>query len=129
MNQPPLCSICVPLYNKKPYLAQTLETVLGQTYSNIEVVISDNGSTDGSSEIAREFASRDSRVRYFRLENTVDVNESFRYCFQLAQGEFIKQHSGDDTTLPANFLERMIAPMLHQPELEFAVCAVRPVVE
>ena len=60
MNQPPLCSICVPLYNKKEYLTQTLETVLGQTYSNIEVVISDNGSTDGSSEIAREFASRDS---------------------------------------------------------------------
>jgi glycosyltransferase involved in cell wall biosynthesis len=129
MNQPPLCSICVPLYNKKDYLTQTLETVLGQTYSNIEVVVSDNGSTDGSSDIAREFANRDSRVRYFRLENTVDVNESFRYCFQLAQGEFIKQHSGDDTTLPANFLERMIAPMLHQPELQFAVCAVRPVVE
>jgi glycosyltransferase involved in cell wall biosynthesis len=129
MNQPPLCSICVPLYNKKDYLTQTLETVLGQTYSNIEVVVSDNGSTDGSSDIAREFANRDSRVRYFRLENTVDVNESFRYCFQLAQGEFIKQHSGDDTTLPANFLERMIAPILEKPELEFTVCSVRPVVE
>ena len=129
MNTPPLCSICIPLYNKKEYLTRTLEAVLGQTYSNFEVVVSDNGSTDGSSEIAKDFANRDSRVRYFRLEHTVNVNESFRYVFQCAQGEFIKLHSGDDTTLPANFLERMIEPMLARPELEFTVCAVRSIVE
>jgi len=129
MNQPPLCSICIPLYNKKNYLGQTLDAVLGQSYSNFEVVISDNGSTDGSTEIAKEFMARDSRIRYFRLEHTVNINESFRYVFQLAQGEFIKLHSGDDTTLPVNFLERMIAPMLDKPELEYTVCTMQPVVQ
>jgi glycosyltransferase involved in cell wall biosynthesis len=129
MSQPSLASLCIPVYNKKEYLARTLESVLSQTYSPLEVIVSDNGSTDGSSEIAHDFANRDPRVRYFRLEHTVSINESWRYCWQLAQGDFVKLQGGDDSTLPPNFLEKMIEPMLRQPELEFTLCAMHPVVQ
>jgi glycosyltransferase involved in cell wall biosynthesis len=126
---PPLASICVPLYNKKDHLAKTLEVLLQQTYSPLEIVLSDNGSTDGSSAIAKEFAERDSRVRYYRLEHTVGINESWRYCWRLGKGEFLKIHSGDDPTLPADFLERMIEPMLARPGIEFTTCEMRAVVD
>ena len=122
----PLASICIPLFNKGPFIARTLEAVLGQTYPNLEVVISDNGSTDGSEEIAQEFARRDSRVKYFRLERTVSMNENWRYCFRLAEGEFINIHSADDHSLQADFLQTMIAPLQQRPEVGFSVCEVRP---
>ncbi|HYV38498.1 MAG TPA: glycosyltransferase family A protein [Gemmataceae bacterium] len=125
----PLASVCIPVYNKGPYLARTLEAILRQTYAPLEVIVSDNGSTDGSSDIARAFAGRDPRVRCFRLEHTLNINESWRYALLLAQGEFLKLHSGDDTTLPADFLERMIEPMLHRSEVEFTACAVRPIMD
>jgi len=129
MITPPLASVCVPLFNKKDHLAKTLEAILAQTYARLEVVVSDNGSTDGSSAIAQEFARRDERVRYYRLENNLNINESWRYCWRLGSGEFLKIHSADDSTLPADFLERMIEPMLARPDLEFTVCAVEPVLE
>jgi len=129
MSTPPLASICVPLLNKKDYVAKTLEAILAQTYAPLEVVVSDNGSTDGSSAIAQEFARRDSRVRYYRLEHNLNINESWRYCWRLAKGEFLKIHSADDPTLPADFLQRMIEPMLRAPELEFTVCPMQAVVE
>jgi len=129
MTTPPLASLCVPFHNKKDSLPKTLETLLAQTYAPLEIVLSDNGSTDGSSAIAQEFARRDSRVRYYRLEHTVSINESRRYCWRLGKGEFLKIHRGEDSTLPADYLQRMIEPMLGRPELDFTVCAVEAVVE
>jgi hypothetical protein len=129
MNTGPLASICVPVYNKKAQLAKTIEALLAQTYGSLEIVLSDNGSTDGSSEIAQEFARRDSRVCYYRLEHNVSINESWRYCLRLGQGEFLNIHSADDPTLPTDFLERMVTPMLSRPDVEFTVCPTRAVVD
>lgn len=129
MSRVPLASLCIPLYNKAQHLARTLEAVLQQTYPNLEIVISDNGSSDGSSEIAQEHARRDARIRYHRLHSTLPINESWRYCWRLAQGEFVKLHSGDDSTLAADFLERMIEPMLRQQEFDFTICETQPIIE
>lgn len=126
MTQSPLATICIPLFNKGQHIAKTLETVLAQTYPHLEIVVSDNGSNDGSTEIAREFARRDARVKYHRLQHRVSMNESFRYCYQLAQGEFVNLHSADDTSLPPQFLERMIEPLRRRPEIGFTVCEVEP---
>ncbi|MBL8826117.1 MAG: glycosyltransferase family 2 protein [Planctomycetaceae bacterium] len=128
MSDWPLASICIPLYNKGAHIAQTLESVLAQTYPNLEVVVSDNGSNDGSTEVARDFAARDPRVKYYRLHHTVSMNESFRYCYQLAQGTYVNLHSADDTSLAPDFLQAMVEPMLTRPEIGFTVCEVNPVI-
>ena len=65
MNQP-LVSVVTPFYNTAPFLAQCIESVLAQTYSNFEYILSDNCSTDGSREIAERYAQRDSRIRIIR---------------------------------------------------------------
>lgn len=129
MSQPPLASLCIPLYNKAQHIAKTLEASLQQTYPHFEIVVSDNGSTDGSTEIARAAAQRDSRIKYHRLPFTIPINQSWRYAMLLSQGEFVKIHSADDPTLEPRFLERMIEPLLQDRRLEFATCATHPIVE
>ena len=125
MNRP-VVSICVPLYNNGACVAKTLESLLAQSYSCIEVVVSDNGSDDGSTEIARNFARLDSRVRYYRLESPLSINASWRYCMQLAKGDFIKVHSADDTSLAVDFVDKMIQPMLGDSSLGYTVCSTDP---
>src|SRR5918993_5298269 len=64
VSDTPLVSIGVPVYNGERFLARTLQSLLAQTYTNLEIIICDNASTDGTEAICREFAARDSRIRY-----------------------------------------------------------------
>lgn len=64
-----LISIIIPVYNVEPYLCQCLDSVIGQTYENLEILIIDDGSTDGSGKICDKYAERDERIRVFHTEN------------------------------------------------------------
>ena len=70
----PKVSIGLPVYNGADYLRTALESIVGQTFADIEITISDNASTDDTQRICEEFADRDSRIRYSRNR----VNEGFR---------------------------------------------------
>ena len=65
-NVLPLVSIGVPIYNEERFLEESLVSLCSQDYSNLEIIISDNASIDGTSEICREFANRDPRIRHSR---------------------------------------------------------------
>lgn len=62
-------SIIIPVYNVEPYLRQCLDSVLGQTFKNFEVLLVNDGSTDGSGRICQEYVEKDNRIRYFEKEN------------------------------------------------------------
>ena len=62
----PVVSVGLPVYNGESFLEQTIESVLGQTFTDLELIISDNASTDDTEKICRRFAERDSRIRYYR---------------------------------------------------------------
>ena len=87
----PLVSVVVPFYNTAEFLAECVESVLGQTYTDFELILVDNCSTDGSAEIAREFTASDSRVLFFQnskfLTQVQNYNQALlhispnsRYC-------------------------------------------------
>lgn len=65
----PLISVIVPVYNVEKYLARCLDSIVEQTYQNLEIILVNDGSTDGSGEICRQYAERDSRIRLFHQEN------------------------------------------------------------
>ena len=95
LHNQPLVSICIPTYNNARFLRESLESIVNQTYSNKEIIISDNASTDDTKEIVYEYVKKYG-VRYYRNAKTVDAFDNFNRCINLAQGEFVAIYHSDD---------------------------------
>lgn len=100
-------SIGIPVRNGARYLAETIDSVLSQTYTDFELIISDNASSDQTSEICKNYAENDSRVRYYRNDRNIGAAKNFNRAFALSSGEYFKWLSSDDT-ITARFLERSV---------------------
>ncbi|MPZ79829.1 MAG: glycosyltransferase [Actinophytocola sp.] len=92
----PRLSIGLPVYNGDEYLAESLEALLGQSYEDFELIITDNASTDGTEAICRGYAAKDSRIRYERLGRNIGAAPNHMYVFSLTRGELFKWASHDD---------------------------------
>lgn len=101
-----LVSVIIPVFNAEKYLAETLNSVLKQTYSNWECLIIDDGSKDSSQQIALDFCNKDLRFKYFRKKNE-GPSPTRNFGFEKAQGKFIQYLDADDIILPTR-LEIMI---------------------
>jgi glycosyltransferase involved in cell wall biosynthesis len=97
----PLVSIGLPVYNGGVYLEESIRSLLGQTYRNIEIVISDNASTDGSQTVCQRFASEDRRISYSRLPENVGGVANHNRVRELARGDFFMWASSDDLWQPS----------------------------
>ncbi|MCB7137033.1 glycosyltransferase family 2 protein [Cellulosimicrobium marinum] len=107
MSAAPRVSVCLPVYNGERYLDETLRSVREQTFADLEVVLNDNASTDGTQEICRAHAAEDPRVRYVRH----DVNRgglwNFNDAMRRARGATVKLAAADDVLRP-RFLETCV---------------------
>ncbi len=119
----PLVSIGVPVYNGEKVLKQALDSILGQTYQNLEVVICDNASTDGTEAICREYASRDTRVRYVRNPTNIGCNPNFWRTFEMSSGELFMWGAADDVK-PSTAVASCVDALRKNPK---AVLAYGPV--
>jgi glycosyltransferase involved in cell wall biosynthesis len=106
----PRVTIGVPVFNGESFLAETLDSLLNQTFSDFEVVISDNASTDRTEEICRAYTARDPRVRYCREVVNRGAAWNHNRVFELARGEYFKWNSADDLCAP-EFLARCVAAL------------------
>ena len=96
MNAGPRLSIGLPVYNGENYLAESLDALLGQTYEDFELIISDNASTDGTADICHSYAKQDSRIRYIRQRQNIGCAPNHNYLVDEARGELFKWASDDD---------------------------------
>jgi glycosyltransferase involved in cell wall biosynthesis len=112
----PRVSVGVPVFNGEGYLAQALDSILAQTYSDFELIISDNASTDRTEEICRAYAARDRRIRYFRKEANRGAAGNFNRVFELSLGEYFKWAAHDDVCAP-EFLERCVEVLDQDPSV------------
>ena len=108
MSHQALVSIGLPVYNGERFLAAAIESLLGQTYRNIELIISDNASTDSTSEICRSYASADPRVRYSRLAQNIGGVPNHNCVFASASGPYFMWSSHDDLWAPT-YIEKCVA--------------------
>lgn len=106
-------SVIIPLYNKSPYVRKTVESVLRQTFDDYELVIIDNGSNDGSSEIVASFT--DPRIRIVRLEENVGVSNARNKGVELSTAPYITFLDADDWWEPT-FLEEMRGLIERHPD-------------
>ena len=100
-----LISIIVPVYNTERFLAETLDSVLAQTIGNYEVILVDDGSTDGSAKIVRDYCARDYRFRPLYMTNN-GVSAARNEGLRIASGRYVVFLDSDDT-LPPDALENM----------------------
>lgn len=98
----PFLSIIVPVYNVKPYLAECLDSILAQTFTDFEILLVDDGSTDGSSAVCDEYVGRDSRIRCFHKENGGHMSAR-QEGFRQAHGEYISFVDSDDWVSPVMY--------------------------
>ena len=92
---PSLVSIIIPIYNVESYLRECLDSILAQTYKNLEVILIDDGSTDSSGAIAKEYASKDIRIHYFYQENQ-GAGSARNKGLEKANGEWVLFFDSDD---------------------------------
>ncbi len=114
-QQASLVSVGVPTFNRAPQLQRAVESLLAQDYPEIEVIISDNASSDETQRICEDFSSRDSRVRYFRHPENRGPNANFLNVRKQAQGEFF-MWLGDDDWLDQSYIRRCVQVLLEQPD-------------
>jgi glycosyltransferase involved in cell wall biosynthesis len=100
-------TIGLPVYNGQRYLQQSLDALLGQTWDDFELVISDNASTDGTADLCRDYAARDGRIRYVRQPVNVGAGPNHNLLVPLATGRYFKWASHDDLYEP-ELLEKCI---------------------
>jgi glycosyltransferase involved in cell wall biosynthesis len=106
-TETPLVSIGLPVYNGENFVAEAIQCVLNQTFSNWELVICDNCSTDRTMAICRQFADRDSRIRVYQNARNMGVCFNYSEVFRLSRGQYFKWMAHDDLFAP-RFIETCI---------------------
>src|SRR5688572_28337892 len=92
----PLVSIGLPVYNGERFLSEALDSLLGQTLADFELIVSDNASTDRTAEICLAYAARDARVRYVRQQTNIGAIRNWNFVARQARGQYFKWASAND---------------------------------
>jgi glycosyltransferase involved in cell wall biosynthesis len=119
MSKSPRVSIGLPVYNGENYLAEALDALLGQSYEDFELIISDNASTDGTADICQDYRKQDSRVRYIRQLRNIGLSPNHNFVIGQARGELFKMASHDDL-YARDFLKRCIGALDERPQVVLA---------
>jgi len=111
----PLVTIAIPTYNRaNGYFKQALECALSQTYTNYEVIIADNCSTDNTEELVKSFA--DQKITYYKQQKNIPANDNFNFCLEKANGKyFLLLH--DDDLIDVDILELSINEIKNQDDV------------
>jgi glycosyltransferase involved in cell wall biosynthesis len=112
-NQP-LVSICVPTYNVERTIEETLSSIINQTYKNLEIIVSENASTDSTLTILNKF--NDSRIKIYSASKTVTAENNFNRCIELATGDYIAIFHADDLYNP-DMVEKQVQAFHDNPSI------------
>jgi glycosyltransferase involved in cell wall biosynthesis len=116
-----LVSIIIPVFNREEFLTETINSVIGQTYTNWELLLVDDGSTDRSIQIAQEFANKDTRIKSIQRDRAPKGAPTCRNIgFERATGKYIQFFDSDDLLLP-NAMTVKVNILRKEPKLDFVV--------
>ena len=118
-NRTPRLGIGLPVYNGATYLAEAIEALLGQTYEDFELIISDNASTDATEDICRQYAAEDPRIRYIRQPRNIGGLLNHNVVFEYCRSELFKW-AADDDLYGRDLVERCVAALDEHPDVVLA---------
>jgi glycosyltransferase involved in cell wall biosynthesis len=119
MSAAPRLSIGLPVYNGEKYLAESLDALLGQSYTDFELIISDNASTDVTADICLQYRKQDARIRYIRQQQNIGLARNHNFVFEQAAGQLFKWASYDDL-YARDLLQRCIEALDENPGVVLA---------
>lgn len=114
-----LVSVIVPVYNVEKYLEKCLDSIINQTYKDIEIILIDDGSRDNSGEICDVYAKRDNRILVIHKENT-GVSDTRNKGIKVANGKYICFIDSDDT-VALNYVEKLVQPTRNE-DYDLVIC-------
>ncbi|MDR3617324.1 MAG: glycosyltransferase [Candidatus Obscuribacterales bacterium] len=120
----PLVSICLPVYNGEEFLGEAIESVLNQSFTDLELLIGDDASTDNSEAIARKYAEKDKRIVYWKNSQNKGLFGNYNECMNRATGTYIKPFAQDDI-FDTKLIERMVSGFKADPDIALVACARR----
>ena len=115
---PPPVTIGMPVYNGARFLAETLESILAQTFGDFELMITDNASSDATPDICRHYAA-DLRIRYYRHPKNLGAAVNYTSCFERSLSPFFKWAAHDDPWAP-DLLEGCMTALTNHPDAVLA---------
>lgn len=118
MDETPLVSVIIPVYKVEPYLCDCVDSVLAQTYANLEIILVDDGSPDGCPQICDEYAAKDSRVRVLHKENG-GLSDARNAGMKIASGEYRAFVDSDDMIHP-QMVESLMKPLVNDRNLKMS---------
>lgn len=107
MQKEPLVSINITTYNRCEKLKKALDSVVNQTYKNLEIIIADNHSEDGTEELCREYAAKDSRIKYFRHDENIGMTQNCNFTVRQTTGDY-RYGLCDDDWIDLDCIEKSI---------------------
>lgn len=105
----------MPVYNGEQFIAESIKCVLNQTYPHLELIISDNASTDNTEKICRQFAKEDKRIIYMRNQTNIGAAKNYNHAFGHTQGPYFRWHNADDLCSP-KLHELCLAVLMENPD-------------
>lgn len=112
----PTATVLLAVYNGERFLAEAIESILTQTFTDFELIVIDDGSVDGTAEIIREYAGRDERIRCFQLEENRGQSAALNRGLAEARGDYVAKMDSDDISLPRR-LEIQVEFLQANPEI------------
>lgn len=116
----PLISVIIPVYNTKDFLPDCLNAVLKQTYTNLEIIVIDDGSNDGCAKICDTYAKKDTRIKLIHQKNA-GLSAARNAGLKLATGEFVTFIDGDDT-VTVDYVERLFS-LVQKYQTKISICS------
>jgi len=118
-NNLPYVRVGIPVFNEERYIGQAIESVLQQDYPNLEILVADNASTDGTRRVCETLARSDARIRYIRHEVNRGASENFRYVFEGCEAPYFIWVGSHDVLKP-DFISKCIVAHQNNPDTVLA---------
>mgnify|MGYP001807244913 CR=1 FL=1 len=119
----PLVSVLLPCYNAMPYLREALESIIHQTYTNLEILCINDGSTDETGTVLEEYAATDKRITVIHNETNIKLIRSLNKGIDLSTGEFLARMDSDDVSSPDR-IEKELDCLLENEMVDELGCSI-----
>jgi len=117
MKSKPLISVLIPTYNVYDYIEEAIQSIISQTYKNLEIIVIDDCSTDGTYEKLQEIKEKDDRIQIFRNKENLKIAETLNFALSVSNGDYIARMDGDDIST-SDRIEKQLDFLKANPEVD-----------